>query len=97
MATKRNTKQKLLVWGYIREVEKVYEIANIPSEINDIIHLYQKICDKWSKKYSSKQIKIDEFESMIFAEQDDRSTVFGEAVVSEGIFTWRIQIMSMVE
>ena len=42
MATERDLKKELLVWGYIREVGKQYKHMIIPIEINDITYLYQQ-------------------------------------------------------
>ena len=92
----RRYQQELLVWGYIREIEKLYKINDIPFDINDIIYLYQKICDQWSAKYSSSNIKIDETRSKIIVKKDS-STAFGDTVVTEGKFVWRLQIKHMGE
>ena len=96
MAKNPDAKQELLLWGYMREVERIYKIRNIPHEINNIIYLYLKICDKWSRKYSSNYIKINECNTLINVEGNVTHTAFGEMVVSEGVFVWRIQILALV-
>ena len=95
MASQWTKNQELLVWGYIRETENIYYI---PIEINNIIYLYQKICDKWNKNLSNnKYIKMNKSQSMIIIENDIyNTTVFGENIVSKGIFKWKIQILSLI-
>ena len=39
MATKKDPKLELLVYGYIRDIKKKSNITNIPIEINDMIYL----------------------------------------------------------
>ena len=80
----RKHKQELLVWGYIREIQKLYTINNFTFDINDIIYAYQKICDEWSTKYSSTNITMDETRSMIVLKQ--ASTAFGDTIVDQGTF-----------
>ena len=95
MATRKNLRRELLVWGYIRNIEKQCKQMNIPLEINDIIYLYQRICNKWDQKYSSKNITIDEDQSMITVNGDLYPTVYGSNVVSEGVFVWKIKIVAL--
>ena len=96
MATSRNQKQELLVWGFIREIEKVYKIMNVPFEINDIIYLYQRIYDEWSKKYSSDNVIINnDTKSMLTINTKEYVTAFGSHIVTEGVFKWKIQMQKM--
>ena len=100
MTTSINKTQELLVWGFVREIEKIYKIRNIPFEINDIIYVYQKICDRWSRKYSSKQIKINQSGSVITVDSDQLyPTAFGGVIVNkdiQGSFKWRLKILSLI-
>ena len=94
MATQSDYRGRMLVWGYVRNVEKQYKDMNIPLEINDIIYLYQRIREEWDEKYSSKDIKIDETKSMITVTSNESPTVYGTHSVSEGIFVWKIRMIS---
>ena len=87
--------RKILIWGYVREIERMYKI-NIPYEINDIIYLYQKVCDEWDATFSSKRIKIEDDKSSLTVQSigaSDGPTAYGSVVVCEGIFKWRIKII----
>ena len=94
MATPTDYRGKMLVWGYIRSIETKYEHMNIPLEINDIICLYHRIREEWDEKYSSSFIKIDATKSIITITTDESPTVYGTLVVSEGIFVWKVKMIS---
>ena len=95
MATKRRDKLYLLVCGYVRNVEKEYKTLNIAQEINDIIYLYQSFCDEWSELHSSEYIVIDKEQNMITFLTSLTSTAFGEHIVADGTFTWRIKLIEL--
>ena len=40
MLPKRERIRQLLISGYVRNIEKMYTIENIPTVINDIIYLF---------------------------------------------------------
>ena len=96
MATgSKKNRRELLVYGYIREIEKTFQIRNIPQDINDLIYLFQKYSDEWSIDYSHEDYTI--FPSNLITASGKRSiTAFGSHVVSEGKFVWRIKIISLV-
>ena len=50
--------QQVLVWGYIREIEKRFEFDNVPQDVIDLINLFNEYCDEWSKKYTQKDCII---------------------------------------
>ena len=86
--------RELLVWGYMREIEKVHKNLNIPFEINEIIYLYQRLYDEWSEKYKSEHISIDANKSMVTINTNNAITIYGKEVVKEGIFKWKVKIIS---
>ena len=89
------SKQELLVWGYLRQMEKSLKIENIPVELNGIVYLYHKICDEWSRKCSSSDFQIGDIESIIeCSKESSLSTAFGKSVIVNGIFVWKIEIIS---
>ena len=96
MAAKQDSKRKLLVCGYIRNLEKVLEIENIPEDIRNIIYLFQQFCDEWDAEYSHPDIKINEDKSSFIVSKDGHRyrtpTAYGRAVISSGIYRWRIKI-----
>ena len=55
--SKKDNRQELLVAGYIRNVEKSYQM-NIPGDITDIIYLYQRIYDEWIENMHLKILKL---------------------------------------
>ena len=59
MSATRGELMGLLVWGYTRNIEKEHKHLNIPEEINNIIYLYQKLCDEWDRKYCHPALEID--------------------------------------
>ena len=98
MARVKEYEQKLLVAGFIRGIEKMYKIKNIPNEINDIIYLYQRLYDEWDTKWTNDYVNIDETNTTITIKEDDESNMghaiaFGKRVVSEGIYIWKIKII----
>ena len=94
MATVKDEKGELLVAGYVRNIEKVYKILNIPIEINDIIYLYQRLYDEWNKEYSSKKLIIDETGCMITFNTSARAIAVGSHIVENGTCIWRIKMKS---
>ena len=61
--TRANRKQyepELLVAGFVRGIEAMYTMQNIPNEIISVIYIYEYFSDEWSKKYSSNNIIIDD-------------------------------------
>ena len=88
----QDSRRELLVWGYIRDIGKIYKSMTIPIEINDIIYLYQRIYAKWSKEYSNEDLSIDE-ESLKF-DTKYVSTAFGDNEIKEGVFRWKLKMMT---
>ena len=95
MSTKRNLRRELLIWGYIRATEKEYNLLYIPLEINDIIYLFQQFYEIWSKKYSNPGLIINEDGTKFTIPNDRRYTAYGDTVVNEGIFVWKLKIVIM--
>ena len=91
-------KQELLVAGYMREIEIMYKMMNIPMEIIHIIYLYKQFCDKWDKKYSHNSIIIDDITNQIMFTSIDDTTAFGCHVVEgdlNGFYKWKIRLISI--
>ena len=84
--------EELLVWGYVRDIEKVYEFVAIPDDISDLIYLFQHFCDQWSKQHSHPKIIIDEEQQKITINPTKCVTAFGSTLVEQGIFSWKIKI-----
>ena len=95
MSTKRRLETELLVWGYIRGIEKEYDSLNIPTEIKDIIYSFQRFYEIWSKKYSNPGLVIDEDGTKFTIPTDRTFTAYGDFVVKEGIFVWTLKIVVM--
>ena len=93
MSTGTRQNQELLVWGYVRENERAYKIRNMPLDINKVIYLYLKLCDEWNVQHSSQNMKIDKTRSIIHV-KTSYATAYGDTVVSQGKFVWRLQISS---
>ena len=72
----------------------MYKSLNIPLEINDIIFSYSKLCEEWSKKHSHKDAIINGTKTNIKFVSDMRRTAFGTLVVEEGVFRWKLKIIS---
>lgn len=87
-------RKELLVWGYIRDIEKMYIHFNIPIEINDIIYLYQRFYDAWCQKYKAECVEIDADQSMVSIDTKSGVTVYGEEVIKQGIHEWKVNIIS---
>ena len=96
MATLWDKRRRVLVWGYIRQIEIMYKDMNIPHDINDIIYRYQQSCDIWSKRYSNPACEIDADGTNIRFDTDSDCTAFGEHVVESGIFIWRLRVIFMI-
>ena len=97
MSRQRNANRKeLLVWGFIRNIEKQFEHLNIiPIEINNLIYLYQRLYDAWSQRYRSKDVTIDRNESIVTVNRNSEITIYGSEVITEGIFIWTVKIISL--
>ena len=89
-------KQVLLVAGYVRNIALK---RIIPDVIEDEIYKYQKlIYDKWDKKYSHKDIIVDDTTdgmSIVRYSTRDALRAYGSQVIDYGIFTWNIKIISL--
>ena len=96
MATSKNRRRELLVAGYVRNLETLLTI-NVPIEITDIIYLYQRLLDTWNRKYSHKDITIDENAGIMKINVAEHVTAYGTLVVSKGVFKWKIKILSTDE
>ena len=86
--------RELLVWGFIRNIERQYKQLEIPIEINSIIYSFQRLCDEWSTKYKSEYITIDKDEAMVTVNNDEMVTVYGQKVMTEGSYIWDVKIIS---
>ena len=89
------TKEKLMVWGYIRNIERlINKMMNIPNEIYDMIFLYQQYADQWSKEHKTMFAQImDETKVTLSMSYHPQAFVLGERVVDEGIFRWRLKML----
>ena len=90
-----NKRKELLVYGFVREIQEAYKTLQMPMEITEIIHLYQKLCDEWSKKYCNPFIEIDTLGCMVYSTSGADLTAYGTHVVSDGIYKWRIKIIQL--
>ena len=98
MATVGSHKQELLVAGYVREIEIMYKLINIPVEIIDIIYLFQQFCDVWNKQYIHKDILLDSIANTITFTSDIKvvvATAYGTNMIEDGIHKWKIKILSI--
>ena len=96
MSTEQELRRELLVWGYIRNAEKQYQIENIPEDINNIILLFQKVCDLWDREYSNTDdLEIHQDGSVFTVADKHWPTAYGKAVVKEGIYVWQLRIEEM--
>lgn len=99
MSERYSKRVELLVYGYVRDIEKECEFLNIPKEIPNLVYLYQKLCDEWDIKNSHPDLTIFGNLSTIRLEMNDRTrtemTAFGAQKVTEGIFKWRLKIISL--
>ena len=95
MTTTEKKQKQLLVVGYMGVMERMYKLKTIPVDICNIIYSYMKCCDEWSVKYSSHDIDINATNNMITINTKDHNTAFGQHVVEEGIFIWRIKMISI--
>ena len=86
-------RRQLLVCGFVKRIEQKFKIMNVPKEIHDIIYLYQKFYDEWSRKYSHHDIEINQKEGMITVNTPNDASAYGTTIVSEGIFIWRVKIV----
>ena len=96
MANNLEKSQRLLVSGFVRNAGEIYNIKNIPTDINTIIHLFLKFYDHWSQKYSSDKMEIDNNGLSCTVRGKRESSVFGTTVVETGVFVWRIEIEQAV-
>ena len=87
--------RELLAWGYVRNIEKLHKDLNIPLEINNIIYLYQRLCDEWSQEYKSKYTSVDADKSIVTVNTNDSVTMYGQKVIKEGLFIWKVKIISI--
>ena len=92
MSTQQELRGELLVWG---RLEKECQIDNIPEDINNIILLFQKVCDLWDREYSNTDLEFDEDGSSVILKNDAWVTAYGQAVVKSDIYKWRIKIENL--
>eukprot|EP01084_Bolivina_argentea_P212859 361728_1 len=87
----------ILTIGYVHDIEKQCTLSTIiPSEIVYIIYLYNKYCDTWNKKYlSSKDIKLDEYTNQITTLTTCTNTVYGNIVLANGAYTWKLKLIKL--
>ena len=94
MTTKEEIRRELLVWGYVRNIEKNHESLIIPLEINNVIYLFARSYDQWSKKYSHKDFTIDSDSAVLKFKGGSIQTAFGKHVVEQGVYNWKLKIIS---
>ena len=96
MATVKNYKQELLIAGYVRKIEIVYNIINIPADIIDIIYLFHLFCNRWNEKYTHNDMLIDGTTNKITLNGDiSFATAYGCNVIANGIHKWKIKVLSI--
>ena len=89
----RPNKRELLVYGYIRNIETQYKHLNpIPIENNNIIYLYQRLCDEWSEKYKSKHVTISH-QGIVSINHGADLSIYGKEAVTRGVFIWIVKII----
>ena len=93
--TEQVEKMKLLVWGFIHDIHKIHKSLNIPVDINDIIYLYIKFCDEWSREYTHNDINIDVITNEIKSNSNGLMNAFGSQTVQSGVYKWQIKILSL--
>ena len=88
-------RQALLVWEYIRNIEKQYETLNIvPVEINNIIYFFKRLYDEWNTKYKFKHVTIDQDGPLVTVQSGKEIMMCGKEIIKKGVFIWRIRIIS---
>ena len=84
---------KLLVTGYIKTIISIKEIINI-------IYKYQMPTDEWNTQYitdNNNNIKFDKSKTFINIIEDKPITMYSKQSIKSGdIFTWKIQIKSLI-
>ena len=53
-----------------------------------------RLLDTWNRKYSHKDITIDENAGIMRVNVAEHVTAYGTLVVSQGVFKWKIKILS---
>ena len=91
--TLRNSRQQLLIDGFVRETVSQCDISDVPLAINDILCSFQRYYDKWSIKYTHHNILIDDDKTMITINDAKLISAFGAYPVSQGTFQWRLQLV----
>ena len=94
MAFEATEDDHLLVWGYVRSMEKSLKLDNIPYELYDLIYEHKKIRDKWIRVAFNKRIKIDTTKRLITIKSSEKTIIYGSEVVTNGVFTWTVKIIS---
>ena len=62
-------RQELLVWGFIRSIEIIFKIINIPIEIYHIIYLYQQQPEQFAGYDKNYAILARILATLIFMQQ----------------------------
>eukprot|EP00483_Globobulimina_turgida_P006239 UN06249 len=92
-----NVTPSILISGYIRRIERLYESIVIPIDIYRLIYLYQHVNDKWSTKYLIDEVAIDETGTYLRKSTKQLATSFGSHVVSYGIFKWELTLTKFMQ
>ena len=95
MSTEQVTKMELLVCGFIHDIHKKHKSLNVPLDINNIIYLYVKFCDEWSREYTNNDINIDAITNEIKSNSKGMMTAFGSQTVQNGVYKWQIKLLSL--
>ncbi len=84
----------ILVVGYIKRMEKVCGVS-IPGDIVKLCHSYWGlfICDLFDKEWVFKDaFSTDEYQSCVTALTKSHNSIYGEKIVSSGVFTWKLKM-----
>ena len=89
--------REFMVAGYVRNITIMNNVLYVPNEIIQIIHLFARLCDEWSRKYSLGEAEIidNNIDAIVRIKTDNMMTVFGSNVISQGIYKWQIKIIKM--
>lgn len=84
----------LLTSCYVRDIERREEIKNIPKEITNIISSYVILDRQWNEKYSHNRLTIYN-QRILNIYSNECMTAYGFLTVSDGIYKWKIKILSL--
>ena len=93
-ASKTEKKEILMVWGFIRAIEILYKINNIPIEIYEMIYSFQKVYEYFGKMHQS---HILDDENMTVSSKDNKNG-FGNVVIhstDKQSYLWKFKILNL--